>query len=555
MGRNQLELHCNEPEGGAMSLTVRYLDSPEGAQQAAQASGNSGQSFSSFPSILSGVPDIPYATLEPGVWTLDGTRRILPDAPSGAGWWSAARSGEEGRFSSPPQIIITFPAPYTATGLTFVFSPGTEQWCSNIRVQWYNSQTLLEEVTAYPDAAQWVLDQTIEAFDRVVIYLNATNKPGQFAKVQLIQIGKVVVFGRNELTRVQLTNEVDPSLCVLSVDAMRVEIRDRKGRTFAPQENQRMELYRDEKLLAAHYIMDSSRDAKDLYTFSCQSAIGLLGGDYLGGMYNNIPVRTVLNEVLDGRLYILDPSFDSYKVSGYLPICTRREALQQLAFSMGAMVTTQGTDVIHLLPLPKEASVEFARKQIFVGSKAETQPRIYRFEVSTHSYTKSSEVVTLMSSKEISGEAELFTFSEPHYDYVIEGGTITDSGVNWVKITANGAVTLNAKTYIHNASVYTKQNPFATAAERSNVFSVTEATLVHKENVQAVLNRLYSVKQLRQTLHQEVVISGQKAGDMVSSTNPWESKIKGYITSMESNLTQSGHTAAIEILGEEVKDS
>jgi hypothetical protein len=73
--------------------------------------------------------------------------------------------------------------------------------------------------------------------------------------------------------------------------------------------------------------------------------------------------------------------------------------------------------------------------------------------------------------------------------------------------------------------------------------------------VQDVLNRLYSVKQLRQTLHQEVVISGQKAGDMVSSMNPWESKINGYITSMESNLTQSGHTASIEILGEEIKDS
>lgn len=535
-----------------MSLTVKYLDAPEGAQQAAQAAGYAWQSFSSYSGILAGAPDTPYASLEPGVWRLDGSRRILADEPSGAGLWSESRSGEDGRFSSPPKITISFPAPYTATGLTFVFSPGTEQWCSDILVKWYRGQSLLQTVAAYPDSAEWILEQTVESFDRIEIALNATNNPGQFAKLQLIQIGKVVVFGRNELTRVRLTNEVDPSLCVLSVDTMRVEIRDRKGRTFAPQENQRMELYRDEKLLAAHYIMDSSREAKDLYTFSCQSAIGLLGDDYLGGMYINMPVRNFLDDVLDNRAYSLDVSFENYTVNGYLPICTRREALQQLAFSMGAMVTTQGTDVIYLLPVPTQANGEFAQKQIFVGAKAEIKPRIYRLEVSAHSYTKSSEVVTLMSNKEVFGEAELFTFYEPHYDYAIQGGTIIDSGVNWVKINANGAVTLNAKTYIHNTSVYAKQNPLATAAERNNVFSVTEATLVHKGNVQAVLNRLYAVKQLRQTLTQEAVISGQRTGDIVTSVNAWESKMRGYITAMESNLTQSGHTASIEILGEEV---
>lgn len=131
-----------------MSLSVRYLDAPEGAQQAAQASGDTGQSFSSFPGILSGAADTPYATLEPGVWTLDGTRRILPDAPSGVGWWSGSRSNDSGRFSTAPQIVISFPAPYTATGLTFVFSPGTEQWCSELSLKWYNGQTLLKEVTA-----------------------------------------------------------------------------------------------------------------------------------------------------------------------------------------------------------------------------------------------------------------------------------------------------------------------------------------------------------------------------------------------------------------------
>ena len=179
-------------------------------------------------------------------------------------------------------------------------------------------------------------------------------------------------------------------------------------------------------------------------------------------------------------------------------------------------------------------------------------PRISRFEVTAHNYTKSSEVVTLMSSKEVSGENQLFTFYEPHHEYTIEGGTITASGVNWVKITADGPVTLNAKTYIHSTSIRTKHNPSATAAERNNVVTVDTATLIHSGNVQAALERLYNAKQLRQTVTQEVVISGHKAGDRVSSVNPWGTQTRGFITAMESTLTQNGHTAMVDILGVEI---
>ena len=71
-------------------------------------------------------------------------------------------------------------------------------------------------------------------------------------------------------------------------------------------------------------------------------------------------------------------------------------------------------------------------------------------------------------------------------------------------------------------------------------------------NVQSVLERLRKIKQLRQTLNHEVAVSGQLAGDKVSSVNPWGTQIRGYIASMDSTLTQNGHTAAVKIIGEEV---
>lgn len=533
-----------------MSLTVKYFDVPNGAQAAAQVTGQ-GQPFSDPACAASGAEDIAFATLEPGAWTLDGTRNILADSPGGF-WWSAERSDDVGVFAVVPVLDFAFPEPYTATGLTFTFWPSMGQWCSRVRVCWYNGNSLLTQAEAYPDSAVWTLSRKVESFDRVRVELLATNLPGQFAKVQRVEIGQTVVFGRGELVSAQLVNEIDPTLCSLTVDTMKISVRDRQDRALAPQEKQRMELYRDETLLAVHYITESVREAQHFYTFSCQSAIGLLDEDFMGGIYTGAPAENIIADIMDGREYVLDAAFAGRTVTGYLPVCTRREALQQLAFALGAVVTTQGSSAISLVPLPQQITGSFSAKYIFPGAKVETAARVARIEVTAHSYTPSATQEILLDNETLSGEDLLLTFDAPHHSYAITGGTITASGANYVTVTANGTVTLTGKTYLHSTVTHTKRNPAATAAERSNVLAVDSVTLVNAGNVSAALARLYDAMQLRQTLTQTAVISGQQAGQRVSTVNPWGTQVRGYISSMDSALTQNGQTADVTIIGAEV---
>ena len=133
---------------------------------------------------------------------------------------------------------------------------------------------------------------------------------------------------------------------------MQIDIHDRKDRSLIPQKNQKMELYQNNSLYVAHYIASSSREAKHYYTFSCQSAIGLLDEDYLGGIYNAVPAQDVLADILVGIPFELHAAFADSTISGYLPICTRREALQQLVFALGAVVTTQESSAIRIAPIP-----------------------------------------------------------------------------------------------------------------------------------------------------------------------------------------------------------
>lgn len=533
-----------------MSLQIKYIDAPEGAQDNMKASGDRGNVISDISLIAKGDQNIPWATLEPGVWSLDGTRMILADSPKVA-WWSSKLSDDNGLFTVNPVLILSFSAPYTATGITFTFSPSTNQWCRELKASWYNGETLLAEGTYYPDAPSWVLERTVESFDQIRIELIATNKPKQFAKLQSIEVGHTILFGKEELISVQILNEIDPSLCELTADTISFEIYDKQSRNLIPQENQRLEVTKNGSLYAVQYIKSSTRESKDRYYISGQSAIGLLEDTFLGGLYTGKPLRELLREVLGEWEFDLDPSFDSMTITGYIPICAQREALQQISFAIGAIVTTQGSSKIRFVPPAESVTSVLGESDVFQGSKMKTSPRIARVEVFSHSYTEAEDVENLIKDEEIDGEDVLLTFSEPHHEYFIIGGTINSFDVNWVKITASGPVTITAKKYTHNTVSHTKRNPSATAKEQGNFISVSGATLINSKNAKQALERLYKSSQMRQSMQQEAVITSQKVGDMASSISPWGTEIRGFISSMDSLLTQNGHTASIKIIGAE----
>lgn len=534
-----------------MSLEINYIDAPEGAQEKMTAIGEGENSLSDPTLIAKGGQNIPYATLEPGVWKLDGTMRILSDDPH-PGWWSLERSGDDGKFANPPRITISFPEPYGSTGFTITFSPATDQWCSEIHATWYNGQTLLVDQTYHPNGPNWVLAETVESFDTVVFDLIRTNKPGHFAKVQRIEIGRTVLFGADEIISARLLNEVDPSLCELTVDTMEFEMHDPQERSFLPQENQRVELLQDGVLRASHYITSSTRKAKSNYSIKCQSSIGLLNDEFLGGMYSEKPMPELVAEILGEWEFEIHHYFDGATLTGYLPVCSQREALQQVSFAVGALISTQDSTKIRFLPIPKTVSARFNESEILLGGSVKTAPRYARVEVNSHTYTKTDNVETLMDEEEVEGEDVLITFTTPHYDYEITGGVINASGINWVNITPQGLVTLNAKTYLHSTRTHVKRNPEATAKEKGNYIAVTECTLINSGNAQEAVERLYTAKQRRQTVNQDVIVKGQKAGQIASSLTPWGTITRGSISSMDSILTQNGHVASIQIQGIEV---
>lgn len=534
-----------------MSLQVKYVDIPLGAQEAASAYTSAYQRFGAEQQLLTGAEDTPWATLEPGSWKLDGTGMLFSEWPSDVGWWSAFRSEADGRFLQPPVIQILFPQGYTATGITFDFWESLNHWCSEISVTWYKENVVLQEVTAFPDEPHWVLDNLVEGFDRIDISLLATNHPGHFAKIRKITIGQIAVFAEDELVQVRLLQEVDPSLCELSVDTLSVAVRDRKNRILFPQKNQSVQLYQNGELIASHYVSDFSRQGQQDYRFRCKSSVGKLEDVYLGGILYTT-VGEFLQTLLQDVPYELDEEFENIRLDGFVPFCTRREALQQVAFAIGAVVTTGADGTIYLRPEALELGGSFADDQVFLGAKVTQKTRIAQVQLMAHRYIAGDVRETLLNEEVVSGSDGLYVFSKPYYSYLLTGGELEDQGGNWVKIRANGPVTLTARPFVHTTVSYSMKNPQATAQEQGNVVTIKNATLVNPDNAQQVLNRLYWHYMQRNLLQQQVVVSGQQVGQLIRSVNPWDTATEGYLISMDRDFTGTGQTAQISILGQEV---
>lgn len=542
-----------------MSLRIDYVDEPLGAQGNAEISATSIQPFVDAQSLATlTAKNERWATLEPEGWPLDGTRKLIGNASSELGWWSKHMSDVDGIFNGQidnvPVITIRFPITYTATALTFCFWPSLDEWCSEMEVLWFRGEEIIDQILVHPNSANWELVHLVENFDKIEISILATNKPNRYAKLQYLQIGRTVSYFSDEIVSVQLLNETDPSLCSLTVDTMTVEIRNRRGDPILPQKDQRFSLFRNDVQIASHYITKYERQARNNYKFSCQSAIGRLEDIFLGGMYNKYSLEQLLQEVLSPFPFRIDPVFYDKTITGYLPVCTRREALQQIAFAVGAVVSTQGDGVIRLQPLAQNATGKFENGDIFTGAKLDREQKVSEVRLVYHNYTQTWDEDTLLNDELIDGEDVLFTFSDPHYNYVADGGSVVSYGINWAKISASGPVTLYANKYQHTEVLLTKKNPLASAAEKGNVLSVEKATLVNAENADEILNRLYAFSELNNVLNQDAAISSQHSGQIVSSPAPWGPHIEGYITSMESAFTTNGRTASIQIRGREVEE-
>lgn len=486
-----------------MAIKLIYSDLPLGAADDAEIITAKYEEFSKPEELPFGVSSGAVATLEPNAWGLSSEIKTKDSQPFA--FWSNAISNNKGIFATPPEIKIEFSEQYTATGISFRFSPGLNEYCNNVYVEWWQNGAVKESGNFSPTSAVYVLEKTVEAFDKIVIKLLSTNLPFRRAKLEALITGAVREIDGKELISSQYINEIDLISNIVPINVLDAEFHSLSNADLIFQKKQPVEAFDNDNLIGVYYIETGERLGRNRYNFSCQDAIGILDKDtYPGGLWlKDILAVDLLTDIVGGSFELdISPEYAESKIRGYMPECTRREALQKVAFSLGAIIDTTGTKKIKVFPPTISGEgVEISPKETYIGGKVTTSDTVT--EVVVHGYDIEDKRPT-----------------EPWHKYI----------------------EYDDEQYKYELTKATAVNPNVSSGTLPNKIEFTECYLISSENAQQRANEILSYYMRRNIYNASHIVRANKPGERASISLPWGGSQNSNILRMQ--VVTSGITVS-----------
>lgn len=552
-------------------VRVRYGLIDVTAAEDGQMSMQDTLSFSDLSELLDEDQEIArLATLEHNEWFLDGTFEIFPTGYSSefTGVWSQEQSDDDCEFATPPVFSVDFSQPHTSGGITLVFSEATDDWCSDLDIVWYDEDgATLGTQHFEPDSARYFCPNQIEDYYGLQITFNKTNKPNRYLKLTGIQYGITLDLDGSKLISCTVLEEINPISSEVSVNTLNLsfhteegefDLLDLTGAYVLFQQRQQADVTGWIDGVEMHmgtFYLDTPSTTENIVTVDCIDLVGTMDDtDYLGGYWpNGISAGELIADIMqsagvDTVLYTIADSLKDITVRGYLAIQSHREALQQVAFVIGATVDCCRSEIIQIVPATSGTPKAIPVSRKVVGHTQTLEALVTGVEVYTHNYALGDTAGELFKETRQPGDY-LIQFSSPSAELSATGATITESGVNYARITVSsaGEVVISGKTYEDTqslaGSVYMENLP---ANAKPNIKTVTNCTL--DSNAQSLAQRVYDYYQNRITDDGDIILATEKAGDYVSLQNADGKALVGTIEQISIDLT-GGFIAKVESHG------
>lgn len=449
-----------------------------------------------------------FATLEKDYFRLDGTFELFPDEPAehDFGLWTASMSDESGEFVQPVVLTVEFTEPHGSLGLTFTFHEPTDDYCAAMNVKWYHGSNLLSDVNYEPDNTVYFANNAIEGYKKIVITFYSINKPYRYLKLSQLDFGQIKLFSGRNLINANILEEIDPISAELRINTLdftlysedaEFSILNPQGIFTRLQQKQPLKVfeYLDgvKKNMGTYYLDEWENEDEYNINMTGIDLVGVIDGtDFIGGTYNNISAGVIIAGIMNSAdaEYELDESLGSKVLSGIIPVCTHREALQQVAFAIGGIVDCSRTHKIKIYPMSTALSGEIGKDRKFQGHKLKLKPLVTGVEVMAHNY--------------VNGE--------------------------------------------DNPQIFGVYNTNLSPGDKENILKVEEATLVSNSNALEVAQRIYDYYQLRHQDEGEILLRDEECGRIVTIDSLNEQKIQGVVEKLDIELT-GGFIAVSTITG------
>lgn len=537
----------NQRMTDAGGLKIVYDDIALGAADDSTATTGDKDYYVDLRDLKAGIEFPDYAMCLPRYTKMDGGYSNAPDGLVDMGYVSDSISDEDGAFTVPPALTFAFGQNYSSVGMTLVFNDYSGDYCRRVNIKWYRDDVLLSDRDYRPDGYYYFCYGIVDYYNKVVVTFQETSKPYRNVFLTGITWGLIRVFKDDEIEDINCLMELSPLSEEVSINTMDYTIRSKSEYAFEFQKRQKQTLYFDEAILGIFYLKDGEQLGAKRYSVETQDAVGILDNNqFMGGVYDDALVSDILAGIMagEGITYFLDDAYADATVSGYLPICTKRIALKQLAFAIGALVDTSYDRQLYIYPQQTEVTGEFTARDIRLGLSVEHSDIITGIRLYAHSYTRGTESAELYKGV-LDGTTKI-EFSEPYHSLSITGGTLGNHGDNYACISGTGGeVVLTGLKYSHSMISLLKENLKIT--QNKNIAEVKEATLVTAANAQEVLGRVYGYYSNNESVSFRAAINDQELGNRVNVTTGFRGIMTGTITKLDFKFSRRKITAEVTV--------
>lgn len=379
-----------------------------------------------------------------------------------------------------------------------------------MNVKWYRGDTLLEDENYNVDSSSYFCNTQVQAYNKIVITIGNMTRASRHLKIYNISDGISRQFYNDELENVELIEQITNNNKSLNINEAELKILPKNTSGVLFQRTLPFTLYRNNELYGKFFINTSkSNTDKTLYDLKISDYIQTLEKQtFLGGLYTNKTVSSLVAEILGDIPYTLDSTLGAYTLTGYLPILSKRDALQEIAFATNGYVDTSRSDPIVINPLPVTRSRIVTPSEIMYIET--TQKNIVtKIEVETEKLTEKQANADEIFTGTING-LQTIIFDTPKYNLTITGGTIVSSNINYAIINGSGAVTLTGKDYEITSELKVKENPFVISTDIENVEKYQTTLTCNNFDIMEKINFVEFT--IRSTFKME----NTKIGDLIS---------------------------------------
>lgn len=504
-----------------------------------------------------------YALCYPGFALLNGQYTNFPIEPRDYGFISAEWSNADRNFaysqisgglvpaaglgphvflfpagrreisSHKPMLTVTFNRKFTSVGILLTFNVTSGDYATLLAVRWYAGDELLSDKEFAPDGVRYFCSNYVSQYDKIIITFKQTSRPFRPVFLTRIDYGLYRDFLSDELLETRCLQEINTISESISINTLSFTVRTRSNIPFDLQKKQKLALFFGNGLIGNFYLKSGARKNKSDYYLDSHDAIGVLdGNEFVGGIYGGQKVADVVAEIFAGEDFgcHVDAAYQDVQLNGYIPYGTKRAALVQIAFAIGAVVDTSNIDCVSIHPPQTAPTGDFNGDNTFEGLTLEHGDIVTGIRLTVHSYQPADDIEELYHNA-LTGTAEII-FSDPHHSLYITGGEIKKTGSNYAVVAGTGSdVILSGKKYIHSTSQILKENK--DIVFNKTVKEVQDATLINTDNAQQALDRIYDYYQHAEKVVGDALLEDKVIGQVVTVDTGYDGVRTGIIESID----------------------